>query len=318
MNPSMEETIHYKLFSDLIKILFNSDNSKIKQNSEYIKNLLEKNNINIIQDNNQNIYMTPLREKTFELKDLWSISKLIKCFINIKSSFKAYKNNYYTLKKQELKNKLKEEEDKELSFDPEINRLKYHFRNAKFEDYNSKNDDLNKTFSTSKKNDFNKIYKRFIDEKNSREKALEIMREIKKEKELKKCTSKPSIIEYKPRKTYLANRMNKSVDFSISNTNNNQKKVPIFEKLYSLRKIYDQKKVKNDEGEDMKDKFNTNHSFKEKNNNNINHSKKNIINKKYNKREPKEPAIKNKSEDKKINNNNCNKNNENKIYEKKI
>ena len=317
MNPSMEETIHYKLFSDLIKILFNSDNSKIKQNSEYIKNLLEKNNINIIQNNNQNIYLTPLREKTFELKDLWSISKLIKCFINIKSSFKAYKNNYYTLKKQELKNKLKEEEDKELSFDPEINRLKYHFRNAKFEDYNSKNDDLNKTFSTSKKNDFNKIYKRFIDEKNSREKALEIMREIKKEKELKKCTSKPSIIEYKPRKTYLANRMNKSVDFSICGTNNNQKKVPIFEKLYSLRKIYDQKKVKNDEGEDMKDKFNTNHSFKEKNNNNINHSKKNIINKKYNKREPKEPAIKNKSEDKKINNNNYNKNNENKVYEKK-
>ena len=170
------------------------------------------------------IFMTPLREKTFELKDLWSISKLIKCFINIKSAFKAYKNNYYTLKKQELKNKLKEEEDKELSFDPEINRLKYHFRNAKFEDYNSKNDDLNKTFSTSKKNDFNKIYKRFIDEKNSREKALEIMREIKKEKELKKCTSKPSIIEYKPRKTYLANRMNKSVDFSISDTNYNQKK----------------------------------------------------------------------------------------------
>ena len=76
--------------------------------------------------------------------------------------------------------------------------------------------------------------------------------------------------------------MNKSVDFSISDTNNNQKKVPIFEKLYSLRKIYDQKKVKNDEGEDMKDKFNTNHSFKEKNNNNINHSKKNNINKKYN------------------------------------
>ena len=109
---------------------------------------------------------------------------------------------------------------------------------------------------------------------------LEKEEEEKKKKEcneLEKCTSKPSIIEYKPRKTYLANRMNKSVDFSISDTNNNQKKVPIFEKLYSLRKIYDQKKVKNDEGEDMKDKFNTNHSFKEKNNNNINHSKKNHI-----------------------------------------
>ena len=88
------------------------------------------------------------------------------------------------------------------------------------------------------------------------DKALERLRESKRIKEEKKCTLNPKITEYKPRKIYLQNRLNKSVDMTYNyRINNINKKVPIYERLYSLRKTYNQKKIKLDENKEIEKKL---------------------------------------------------------------
>jgi hypothetical protein len=202
------------MFTDLIKILFSSDNSKIKNISQEIKNLLDEYKIDS-KNNKEGIYISPLREEqTFEQKDIWPIPKLIKSFLKLKSDKMAYKNNYFEFKREQLKNNLIEEKEKELKFHPEINKKNFVFKNSKYDYYNNKdNTDLNKTYSNtthSRKSDFNKLYERFMAEKKMHDKALERLRESKRIKEEKKCTLNPKITEYKPRKMYLQNRLNKS------------------------------------------------------------------------------------------------------------
>ena len=98
-------------------------------------------------------------------------------------------------------------------------------------------DFLNRTISTTKKNkyDFNKIYERFMQEKKMHEKVLEKLREIKKQKELKKYTYVPRISQHSPRNPRKSN-------FNLYNQNsaimNNGKKIPVYERLYSMRKKY--------------------------------------------------------------------------------
>ena len=312
MNPSLEEYIKVELFSEFIKILFVSEKSKIKKYSEDIEKLLLQNKINI-DSSKEGIYVAPLQNKTFETKDIWTIPKLIKSFLKLKSDLKGYKNINYELKMEKYKNDLIEDRDKELTFEPDLSKSNnYVFKNAKYKDYNTNKENLNDSYTDTsriKKTNFNKIYERFMEEKKMKEEAIKLMREIKKEKEIKKCTLRPKINEYKPRKSYLNNRLNKSVDISI---NNNNKKISIFERLYSLRKIYNQKKIKLDENEELGTKFNSKRSYKD-NNNNISNSKNKVIKPILAKREINNYVIKNKNL-----NNNINKNvDTNKIYLKK-
>ena len=325
INPTLEENINSKLFSDLIKILFASDNSKIKNSSDEIKNLLDEYEIDS-KNNKEGIYITPLREEqTFEQKDIWSIPKLIKSFLKLKSDLIAYKNNFLEFKKEQLKNNLIEEKEKELIFHPEINKKNFIFKNSKYDYYNDKdNSDLSKTYSNAthtRKNDFNKLYERFMEEKKIHDMALERLRESKRQKEIKKCTLNPKIIEYKPRKLYSKNRLNKSVDITSSyKINDINKKVPRYERLYSLRKIYNYKKIKVNEDEELGNKYNSRGAFKEKKNK----SKNKNMKQKIQKNEYHEYAIKkkdliinNKNIDN-INDNTNNKFNNNKVYERKI
>ena len=312
INPTLEKNINCKMFTDLVKILFSSDNSKIKNISQEIKNLLDEYKIDS-KNNKEGIYISPLREEqTFEQKDIWAIPKLIKSFLKLKTDKMAYKNNYFEFKREQLKNNLIEEKEKELKFHPEINKKNFVFKNSKYDYYNNKdNSDLNKTYSNTthtRKSDFNKLYERFMAEKKMHDKALERLRESKRIKEEKKCTLNPKITEYKPRKIYLQNRLNKSVDMTYDyRINDLNKKVPIYERLYSLRKTYNQKKIKLDENEELENKLNSKPSFKEIKNKSKN--KNNNIKQKLQKREYNEYAIKKKD---------LNINNNNKVYERKI
>jgi hypothetical protein len=113
INPTSKEYINSKLFSEIIKKLFMCDNSKIKSCSEEIKEELKK-----YQNENkkEDIYngISPIREKTYEKNEIWSIQKLIKSFLKLKSDLKAYKNKYYELIKEDIRNDLNESRDKEL------------------------------------------------------------------------------------------------------------------------------------------------------------------------------------------------------------
>ena len=119
---------------------------------------------------------------------------------------------------------MKKEEEKELTFEPDLSKSYYKFdENSKYNYYNNNNKDiLNKTFtnySNRGKNDFNKIYERFMNQKKMQEKVLEKLRKIKVQKELKKCTHIPNILEYEN-----------------SRILHKRKKEPIYDRLYNMRR----------------------------------------------------------------------------------
>jgi hypothetical protein len=64
-------------------------------------------------------------------------------------------------------------------------------------------------------------------QKKMHEKALEKLREIKRKKELKKCSNKPKITEYSPE------QLNWSVDYENSKIYKRNNDIPIFERLYN-------------------------------------------------------------------------------------
>jgi hypothetical protein len=229
INPTMEEYINNQLFFELLKILFsvndnNINNNQIKELIKYIQNLLDKNNMkNKDEDedksNSELSLISPLRDKKFEKSSLWPISKIIKTFLQLKSNIKAYRSNEYEYKKEELSNNLKEEREKELKFEPDLSQSNnYVFKkNSKYNYYIDEykqliNDDIYFYSYNYKKPklDFNKIYERFMLQKKMHEKALEKLREIKRKKELKKCSNKPKITEYSPE------QLNWSVDYENS------------------------------------------------------------------------------------------------------
>ena len=246
INPTMEECINNQLFFELLKILFSSidnniNNNQIKELTKYIANLLDKNNINYKDEdedkNNSELSMiSPLRDKKFSKNSLWPISKIIKTFLHLKSNIKAYRSNEYEYKKEELSNNLKEEREKELKFEPDLSQSNnYMFKkNSKYNYYIDEykqllNDDIYFYSYNYKKPklDFNKIYERFMLQKKMHEKALEKLREIKRKKELKKCSNKPKISEYSPE------QLNWSVDYENSKIYKRNNDIPIFERLYN-------------------------------------------------------------------------------------
>jgi hypothetical protein len=121
----------------------------------------------------------------------------------------------------------KEDEDKELTFKPNLKDSYDYFQNySKFNYYNYNNGDN----SGKKKNDFNKIYDRFMKEKKLHDKTIEKMREIKLMKEDKKCTHIPKINKYYPSQEKMNGALVKD------------KKIPIYERLYNLSQINNEKR----------------------------------------------------------------------------
>ena len=248
INPSCDEYINSQHFYELLKILFSSDISdlneiEINKLSINIENLLYKYSVNSKKDsiNNQCIFISPIRDKNYEENDLWDISKLIKIFLKLKSNIKAYRDIDYQNKQKEISNNLREEREKELTFEPDISQSNYVFnKNSKFNCYNTDNKGfLNLTcsnISKKPKHDFNKIYERFMKEKKMHEKVLEKLREIKNQKELKKCTHFPKISQYSQKNI---DRMNLTMDSLYSPKLSRNKKTPIYERLYSMRKKND-------------------------------------------------------------------------------
>ena len=223
--------------------------------------IILKNNI-YEYDKRDNIdeYITPLTDNKYEKKDLWSIPKLIKKFLVLKNNIKAYKNTDYEYKKEEINQNLKEEDEKELTFEPNLTASNYTYnRYSKYLPYENFEDNMTLTENYASKNlryDFNKTYERFMQEKKAHEKVLEKLREIKLNKELKKCTYKPEINKYIPSSSI---RRNKSFDLKDSyiSYKNRDKAIPIYERLYKMRKINDRKTaLKNSKSENINIKHN--------------------------------------------------------------
>ena len=249
INPSMKEYIDNKIFLELLKILFLSNDNdinninNINQLTTLIENLLEQYNIYNNNDSSNIEISSPLRDKNYEINELWDIPKLVKIFLKLKSDIKAYKNNDYENKHIELKKNLLKEKEKELTFEPDTSKSNYIFdKNSKYNYYNNDKDVSNKNYNNySKKGkyDFNKIYERFMNEKKNHEETLEKLREIKKRKELKKCTYKPNINQNSH------DKMNKTLDYEDSKILNKRKKIPIYERLYNLNKLNSGTKSRN-------------------------------------------------------------------------
>ena len=224
INPSMNEYINTKFFYEILKLMLSSEKKFlngdiIKDLSLSIENLLNQNiyNNDSYRSYNAGIFISPLSDKKYDQNDLWSVPQLVKMLFKIKSHI----NNEYENKKNEMIY-LKEDEEKELTFKPNLKESNDYFQNySKFNYYNYNNIDN----SGKKKNDFNKIYDRFMKEKENHDKAIEKMREIKLMKENKKCTHMPKINKYYPRSQ---EKMNGALD--------KDKKISIYERLYNLSK----------------------------------------------------------------------------------
>jgi len=265
INPFKQKTINSKLFFEILKILFshndiNINNEKIKEMSSNIEIILKNNIYEYDKRDNIDEYITPLTDNKYEKKDLWSIPKLIKKFLVLKNNIKAYKNTDYEYKKEEINQNLKEEDEKELTFEPNLTASNYTYnRYSKYLPYENFEDNMTLTENYASKNlryDFNKTYERFMQEKKAHEKVLEKLREIKLNKELKKCTYKPEINKYIPSSSI---RRNKSFDLKDSyiSYKNRDKAIPIYERLYKMRKINDRKTaLKNSKSENINIKHN--------------------------------------------------------------
>ena len=259
INPFKQKNINSQFFFEFLKILFsyndiNINNDKIKEMSSNIKIILKNNIYEYDKREFIDSYITPLTDNRYEKQDLWPISKLIKKFLVLKNNIKAYRNTDYEYKKEEINQNLKEEDEKELTFEPNLTASNYTFnRYLKYLPYENFEDNLTLTDNYASKNsrhDFNKTYERFMQEKKAHEKVLEKLREIKLSKELKKCTYKPKITKYMP---YSSIRRNKSFDLKDSNISYKErdKTIPIYERLYKMRKNNCNKKLKNSKSENI-------------------------------------------------------------------
>ena len=233
INPSMNKYINTKFFYEFLKLMLSSERKFlngdiIKDLSLSIENLLNQNNFNndSSRSYNSEAYISPLSNKKYDQTDLWSVPKLVKMFFKLKSHI----NNEYQKKKHEMIYS-KEEEEKELTFKPNLKDSFDYLQNySKFNYYNYNNGD-NGDNSGKKKNDFNKMYDRFMREKKLHDKTIEKMREIKLMKEDKKCTHMPKINKYYPGSK---EKMNGALV--------KDKKIPIYERLYNLSQINNEKR----------------------------------------------------------------------------
>ena len=304
INPSLDENINYQTFSELMLLIL-IQNSNNKNYFSNIETYIKKNQIGIKVYNNKERFFSPLTDKIYEKNEIWSIRDLIKMILKLKNDNKGYRNNEYEIRKIKLKNKIIEEKNKDLTFIPELLKSKRDLKNSK-----NKGNSKDNISNDSRINNFEKVYSRFMEKQKAKEQALEILRQKQIQKELHKCQSKPKIIKYKLRNKYIENRMNKSVDITSLNRNQNNKiTIPIYERLYGFRKIYNVKKIVLPR-DSSANRFNSKNSLRDKNNskdnsqNNIKNYK-NIYSKQMNKKEENH-------------NNNNNLNNQNNLVNKNL
>jgi hypothetical protein len=251
LNPSLTQYINSQILSELLKILLSSNNN-VKDLASRVEKLFDKYNINYekVNDNNNNndkLYLSPLRDKKYNQNELWPLTKLIKKFLSLKQNLKAYQKKDY--QKGDLYNNIIKERDKDLTFQPDMSSNSFFYKHSKY-DYSRDNSiDISNLSNTSnnnqkQKHDFDKVYERFMAEKRLQEKTLERIRQIKNEKELKMCTNIPKINKYVPKipdKTIKRNKNNATYDLEESNILKKSKStdsinIPRFQKLYELRK----------------------------------------------------------------------------------
>ena len=240
LNPlNKKESIDKDILSNFLKFLFSSKNPKeLSSNLEYIFQK-DKNDENEEEGEN---FVSPLRDKEYHINELWSIQKLSKIFFELKNETKNYKSRNYFDKKEEniddSKEKDEEKERRELTFRPDLSKSFYIFdKSSKYKYYNNPNPyddyscDERNTYNKKQQSNFDRTYKRFMDEKKMHEIALDTIRKINENREKKKCTKVPKI-----NKDY-ENKMKASFD-------NEQEKVPVYERLYNQNKY---KNTKNDD-----------------------------------------------------------------------
>ena len=252
INPSKTQYINCKILSDFLKLLFSSKNN-VKDLENNIEKLFEKYNINKSSDNEikeeEESFTSPLRDKEYKTDEIWPLDKFIKIFIDLKNNLKAYKENNY--QKGEVYNNIIQERDKELTFEPNFSSKAFFYKHSKY-NYDKDNDIDNNNISNisnnkspkRQKHDFNKVYERFMADKDLHDKTLERLRKIKVDKELKMCTDVPKINKYVPSASNKKYK-NKTMDSDEPKTLQKNKsysdiKNPIYMKLYKQRKEYNE------------------------------------------------------------------------------
>jgi hypothetical protein len=255
INPSLTQYVNSEILSELLKILF-SENNNIRKLSNDISILFKKYNISYNDEKDEkNSYESPLRKKKYNKNEIWEIEKFIKIFINLKKNLKAYRENDY--QKGEIYNNIKKERDKDLTFKPELtsNDYFYKYSNYDYDRDNSIDSSYKNNNNTSKKIRQDKIYERFMEHQRRQEKTLERIRQIKQEKELKMCTNVPKINKY----ILKGNNSPNQKTLRKSKSSLGDKKVPIYQKLYNMRKLSDDgRKIKEDENCTFKPALTTN------------------------------------------------------------
>ena len=253
INPSKTQYINCKILSDFLKILFSSKNN-VKDLENNIEKLFEKYDINKSSDNEikeeEESFTSPLRDKEYKTDEIWPLDKFIKIFMDLKNNLKAYKENNY--QKGEVYNNIIQERDKELTFEPNFSSKAFFYKHSKY-NYDKDNDKDNNNISIisnnkspkRKKHDFNKVYERFMADKDLHDKTLERLRKIKMDKELKMCTDVPKINKYVPSASNKKYK-NKTLESDEPKTLQKNKsysdiKNPVYMKLYKQRKEYNEK-----------------------------------------------------------------------------
>ena len=253
INPNQTQYINSKILSELLKILFSSNNN-IKNLANNIEKIFNKYKISINKNNEDNenvnddedeLYTSSLREKKYNKNELWSLPKFIKTFLDIKKDLKAYKDNDY--QKGDVYNNIIKERDKDLTFQPEFRSNTFFYKHSKY-NYNNDNSiidskntsNISNYSSKRQKHDFDKVYERFMAERDLHEKTLERIREIKRQRETKMCTNVPKINKYIPKSPdkKLKNKTIESEESKILKKNDStfEIKVPRFKILYNMRK----------------------------------------------------------------------------------
>ena len=171
----------------------NIENDEKNENKEN-----DEDNENKDNNNKKLKFNSLLRDKEYTKNEIWPLSKFIKVFFKLKLLLSEYQ---ISSKKEEIKEKIIKEREKELTFQPDFNATASYFRRQSKQEKNedSSNISLNTTMtnisraSNKKKSNFNKLYEEFMLKKQMHEKALMILRENKEKREIKMCTYRPKI-----------------------------------------------------------------------------------------------------------------------------
>ena len=255
LNPELKQNIDSEILCIFLKLFF-CENYSQKDLEKLIISLLDKYKINHSEKKEEE-YQSPLRSKKYKQNQIWSLAKFIKVFLNLKKNLKAYRENDYT--KGDVYNNIIKEKDKELTFEPNFVSNKYFYKYSQFQ-YNKDNSIIgliNKYKNQNQKDqkqkhDFNKVYERFKAQKEFHEKAVQKIREMQEEKELKMCTNVPKINKYIPKsrndKDFPSSEKKKmlTAEERIYNINKTNKKQPRYKLLYNLHQKYNKRnKVEN-------------------------------------------------------------------------